>query len=135
MASSEGRGLFAGVLSGHVQQHSLFEDDHEIHLQRVQDSLLLKVQLTRDGLDNLPLQTWMRPGQASLAHFAGALALAPTRDQLWLLQRLPGRCPEDHLLTCLQALLNQRDAWRATVTRLARPAPKPGFTSLRPSSY
>jgi hypothetical protein len=124
--------LVSRWLDGHEEQLSLFEDNDEIILRRHMKTLLVSVQLTHDRVDNSLLETWMRLGGASLSHFQGALAQAPVDGALWLIQGLREGLGEKHLLDCLEALLNQRDTWRAMVTHLARPALKFNPTSLRP---
>ena len=131
MASSELNALLKSWLAGRERQFTLFEDNDEIDLRRNEQHLLLSVQLTHQHLNKASLELWMRLAQSSLKHFQGALAAAPTNGHLWLLQRLPGQCTQDHLLASLETLLNQRDTWRATIERLARPGMKLNPTSLR----
>ncbi|WP_083224183.1 type III secretion protein [Pseudomonas sp. 58 R 12] len=103
------------------KQISLSEDDFEIVLQRHACTLHLSVQLTRQAPDNSQLQTWIRLGGASLNRFHGALAQAPTNGALWLIQCLHADQGEQTLIDSLEALLNQRDTWRAVAARLSRP--------------
>lgn len=118
---------------GREDSLSLFEDGYAMTLQRLSDTLRLSVQLTLHRPDNAQLETWMRPGEPSLNHFQGALAQAPDTGTLWLVQCLP--LPDDldarHVLSCVENLLNQRDAWRAMVARQLRPALPPPSLSLR----
>ena len=100
-------------LSGHQPQARLHENDDELSLHRDESHLLLRIQLTRPGLETYPLQAWQRLGHASLAHFRGALALCPVTGQLWLVQALPRDCSRNQR-DALEALLNQRDTWRAS---------------------
>lgn len=100
------------------------EKGDELSLHCHEHHVLLGVQLTHPGLQGYPLQTWVRLGQASLAHFKGALALCPASGHLWLVQSLPRECSQDYLLSALEALLNQRDTWRCIVARQARPGRK-----------
>jgi hypothetical protein len=118
-------------LNGHQQQARLSENDDELSLHCHEDHLVLRIQLTRPGLDNHPLQAWQRLGQASLAHFKGALALCPLTGHLWLVQGLPRNCRQDQLLNALEALLNQRDTWRCVIARHARPERKLQAAALR----
>ncbi|XVJ45261.1 type III secretion protein [Pseudomonas sp. UBT] len=118
---------------GREDSLTLFEDGHAITLQRLPGTLRLGVQLTLHRPDNAQLETWMRPGEPSLNHFQGALAQAPDSGALWLVQCLP--LPDDlddkHVLSGVENLLNQRDAWRAMIARQLRPAlPRPSL-SLR----
>ncbi len=129
------KNLLVDWLSSSKEQINLFEDDDEIILRRQAGTMLLSVQLTRHRPDNSLLANWLRPGLASLNHFQGALAQAPASGALWLLQRVPGNHSSECLLDCLEALLNQRDAWRAIVARLAAPPRKPMPTSLRSLPY
>lgn len=118
-------------LSGHQPQARLHENDDELSLHRDESHLLLRIQLTRPGLETYPLQAWQRLGHASLAHFRGALALCPVTGQLWLVQALPRDCSRNQLLNALEALLNQRDTWRGVVARQARPGRKFQAITLR----
>jgi hypothetical protein len=123
--------LIARWVNGTEGQLRLFEDDDEIIFQRISNAVQLSVQLTQSRPDTLGLQTLMRLGGASLNYFHGALALDPVSGVLWLVQCLREGPNEKRLLDCLEALLNQRDTWRAMATRLARPAQKFTPTSLR----
>ncbi|WP_256344420.1 type III secretion protein [Pseudomonas sp. F8002] len=118
-------------LNGHQPQARLYENDDELSLQCHENHLLLRIQLTRPGLTTYPLQAWLRLGGASLAHFAGALAICPRTGHLWLVQGLPRGCSQDQLLNALEALLNQRDTWRSVIARQAKPARKCQATVLR----
>lgn len=117
------------------QQVQLFEQDDEISLHCHEHQVLLRVQLTHPGLETYPLQAWQRLGQASLAHFTGALALSPVTGHLWLVQSLARDISQEHLLSALEALLNQRDTWRRVVARLARPGRKFQAIPLRKPLY
>lgn len=115
-----------------VRQHAqLYEKNDELSLHCHEGHLLLRVQLTRSGLDTYPLQVWQRLGHASLAHFKGALARCPVTGHLWLVQCLPRDCSRNHLLNALEALLNQRDTWRCVVARQTRPGRKFQAITLR----
>lgn len=118
-------------MNGHEDPLTLFEDNHAITLQRESGTLCLSVQLTLLRPGNAQLETWMRPGEHSLSHFQGALAQAPETGALWLIQCLRDEQDEQHVLDCLESLLNQRDAWRATVNRQARTALPTPSSSLR----
>lgn len=118
-------------MNGRQPQVQLFEQGDEISLHCHEHQVLLRVQLTHPALEPYPLQAWQRLGQASLVHFQGALALSPVTGHLWLVQGLPRDCPQDHLLSALEALLNQRDTWRRVVARLARPGRKLQAIPLR----
>lgn len=111
----------ADCLEGRTPHIRLFEKDDELSVQCHEHQVVLRVQLTRAGLDTYPLQAWLRLGQASLMHFKGALALSPVTGHFWLVQGLARDCSLDHLLNALQALLNQRDTWRRIVARQATP--------------
>ncbi|QHF42940.1 hypothetical protein PspS35_03730 [Pseudomonas sp. S35] len=107
------------------------EGDDHINVRSSEHGVLLCVQLTRDCPDPRSLGTWLRIGQSSLLHFAGALAQAPACGRLWLLQHLPHTCSQAEVLATLEALLNQRDTWRRVAKRLVMPASKLYVTSLR----
>lgn len=121
----------ADCLNGRQQQVLVFEKDDAISLHCNKHQLLLHVQLTRTRFDIYPLQAWLRLGQASLAHFDGALALSPVTGDLWLVQGLPRDSSQSQVLSTLEALLNQRDTWRSLVARLARPGRKLQAIALR----
>jgi hypothetical protein len=125
------KSLLSQWLNSPSEALSLIEDDDEVILSHGSNTLLLRVQLTRDRPDKSHLKTWMRLGNASLRHFQGALAQAPATGALWLTQCLPEDQGEKHLLDSLEALLNQRDTWRAMMRRLTKPAPRFQPTSLR----
>lgn len=118
-------------LNGPQRPVQLYEQDDEISLYCHEHQILLRVQLSHPGLETYPLQAWQRLGQASLAHFKGALALSPVTGQLWLVQGLARDYSQEHLLSAIEALLNQRDAWRCVVARLARPGRKLQAIALR----
>lgn len=122
-------------LNSREEQLSVFEGDDEIILKRQAKTLLLGAQLTSAVADSAALYSWMRLGAASLNHFQGALAQKPDTGALWLIQNLRGAGDEADLCGSLQALLNQRDTWRATAARLVRPALNLKPTSLRSRPY
>ena len=122
-------------LNSREEQLSVFEGDDEIILKRQAKTLFLGAQLTSAVADNAALYSWMRLGAASLNHFQGALAQKPDTGALWLIQNLRGAGDEAGLCASLQALLNQRDTWRATAARLVRPALNLQPTSLRSRPY
>ncbi|QLG91343.1 type III secretion protein [Pseudomonas yamanorum] len=123
--------LICHWLSSDKQQITLCEGDDEITLKRQGDAVVLGAQLTSTRSDNTTLQNWLHLSAASLNHFQGALAQAPASGALWLIHCLRGEYSERHLLKCLEALLNQRDTWRAMAARLAKPTQKFTPTSLR----
>ncbi|OPA94134.1 hypothetical protein BFW87_15205 [Pseudomonas fluorescens] len=114
---------------------TLYEGNNKISLQRHTDVLLLSAQLTAQPPSPSQLHTWMRLGCSSLNHFKGALAIAPEGGALWLLQTLPSGCSHEQLLEDLEALLNQRDTWRAVTARLTRPAHTSVPRLLSPQPY
>lgn len=125
------KALLSNWLNNRTEELTLIENNDEIILRHCSNTLLLQVQLTPDRPDKSHLRTWMRLGNASLSHFQGALAQAPATGALWLTQCLQENTGEKHLLDSLEALLNQRDTWRAMITRLAKPAQRFQPTSLR----
>ena len=129
------RDLISEWLTSRKEQIILFEDEDEIILKHQGNTLLLGAQLTSIQPDRAVLQNWMRLGAASLSHFQGALALKSESGALWLVQNVQGVQSEGGVLSCLEALLNQRDTWRATLARLARPHQNIKPTSLRSLSY
>ncbi len=114
---------------------SLFEGDDEITLRSQGDTVLLAAHLSSTTSENAGLEHWMRLGAASLNHFQGALAQHGDTGALWLLQSSRTDRAEAHVFECLEALLNQRDTWRAVIARLARPAQNLKPTALRSRSY
>lgn len=123
--------------NGTDDQLRLFEDDDEIIFERISNTVQLKVQMTQYRPDKSLLQTWVRPGCASLSHFHGALAQDPVSGGLWLVQSVQhgDGTGEKPLLDCLEAMLNQRDTWRAMFARLTGPTHKFTPTSLRSLPY
>jgi hypothetical protein len=111
---------------------TLFEGDDEITLRSQGDTLLLGAQLTSTSSERPSLEHWMRLGAASLNHFQGALAQKADTGALWLIQSLRADRGEAYVLGSLEALLNQRDTWRAII---ARPAQNLKPTPLRSRSY
>lgn len=109
----------------------LFENDDEVVLRHCSETLLLSVQLAGYSRHQSLLMNWMRLGAVSLAHFQGALAQSPSSGDLWLIHCVHNPHDEQHLLRCIEYLLNQRDTWRAIVARLNKPAPSLKPTSLR----
>lgn len=115
------------------EEHLYLSENHDnIVLHRYPQCLMLKVQLQQPPLPS-QLHMWMRLGGASLNHFEGSLSMDPD-GALWLVQCLHeelGQAPLEH---CLETLLNQRDTWRAMISRLAN---SKSFTptSLRQSRY
>ncbi|MBC3300466.1 type III secretion protein [Pseudomonas sp. SWRI18] len=129
------KGLIRDWLSGHEKKLSLFEGNDEITLKRQEALILLEAQLTSTSSDNPTVQSWLRLGEVSLSLFQGALARRADSGELWLIQALRDGQGEAQVLACLETLLNQRDIWRATFARLARPAQHLKPTSLRSLSY
>lgn len=127
--------LVGGWLSSGGREIALFEGEDEVTLQRQGDTVLLGAQLTSALPDNPALQGWLRLGAASLNHFQGALAQKADTGALWLIQSLRTDRGEAYVLRCLEALLNQRDTWRAIAARLARPAANLKPTPLSSRSY
>ncbi|NWE89036.1 type III secretion protein [Pseudomonas reactans] len=114
---------------------SLFEEHDEIFLKRQGDTVLLHVQLALAQPGHGNLQLWARLGAASLNHFQGGLARDGNNGSLWLVQNLNVEDGVLKLIHCLEALLNQRDTWRATASRLTQPVYSRKPTSLRSLSY
>lgn len=123
--------LICDWLNSGKQQVTLSEGNDEITLKRQGDAVVLGAQLASTQPGNTPLQTWLRLSAASMNHFQGALAQAPASGALWLIDCLRGEYGERHLLDCLEALLNQRDTWRAMAARLGKPLQTFTPTSLR----
>jgi hypothetical protein len=113
--------LFSEYLRNGTGELTLFENDEAVVLRHCSGTLLLSVQLARHSRNESMLVSWMRLGAVSLAHFQGALALSPDSGDLWLIHCVPNPHDEQHLLHCIESLLNQRDTWRATVARLNKP--------------
>ncbi len=129
------RKVISDWLNSRQAHLSVFEGDDEIIFRHQGDTLLLGAQLTSTRSDNPALQRWMRLGGASLSHFHGALAQKADSGALWLIQTLRAGQGETDVLGCLEALLNQRDTWRATFARLAPLTEHLKPTSLRSLSY
>lgn len=127
--------VIRGWLNGHEEQLTLFEDTDVVTLKRQNAFILLGAQLTSTPLDNTTLQRWLRLGAASLNFFQGTLTRNAESGELWLIQTLCDGPSETEVSACLETLLNQRDTWRATFTRLARTTQHLKPTSLRSLSY
>ncbi|WP_124421672.1 MULTISPECIES: type III secretion protein [Pseudomonas] len=96
---------------------TLSENHDNIVLQRHNHCLLVKVQL-HPSPSSSQLQMWMRLGGSSLTYFEGTLSM-DTHGTLWLIQCLHKKLEQVPLEHCLEALLNQRDTWRAVISRLS----------------
>lgn len=123
-------------LVGTEQEITLLEGDDAINLRRYRQCFLLSAQLTHQSPPTqTAMETWLRLGGASLAHFQGALSVEPSTGQLWLLQCVWQEANQAVLFNQLESLLNQRDTWRSTAKRLARTPKKLGPTPLRAQFY
>ncbi len=122
-------------LRSQEEQLNLSENNDAIILKRQGPFILLEAQLTSVSSDNASLQSWMRLGSVSLSRFQGVLVRKADSEDLWLIQTLREEREEAQVLCCFETLLNQRDIWRATFARLARPAQNLKPTSLRSLSY
>ncbi|WP_348748624.1 type III secretion protein [Pseudomonas rhodesiae] len=127
--------LIREYLKNKSGEFSYFENDDEIILRYCSSRLLISVQLSLRAPDKTQLMRWMRLGEPSLNHFPGALAQAPNSGALWLIHCLPERTDEQHLYNGIEALLNQRDTWRATAARMNERPLEPLPTSLRSLLY
>lgn len=130
MSSSDWQQKLTDCLSGREPHMVLLEQEDEVNVHCYEQRLLLRVQLTNPYLTT-PLQRWCYLGHSSLAHFQGALALAPATGHLWLVQCLPRESSQEQLLKSLEALLNQRDTWRSVTARLTKAGRPLRPTSLR----
>lgn len=123
-------------LVGTEQDITLLEGDDAITLRRYPQCFLLCAQLTHQPPPTQTvMETWLRLGGASLAHFQGALSIEPSTGQLWLLQCVGHEANQAAFFNQLESLLNQRDTWRSTAKRLARTPEKLGPTPLRAQFY
>ncbi|WP_426216516.1 type III secretion protein [Pseudomonas sp. DWRC2-2] len=127
--------LIRSWLNSHEEQLTLFEDNDVVSLKRQETFILFGAQLTSTASDTTTLQRWLRLGAASLNFFQGTLVRNTESGELWLMQTLRDRPSEAEVVACLETLLNQRDTWRATFTRLARTPQHLKPTSLRSLSY
>ncbi len=127
--------LIRDWLNRHEQQLTVLEGDDTIILKRQEIFILLEVQLTLAPSDNTTLQRWLRLGAASLNFFQGTLVRNTESGELWLIQTLRNGPREAQVSASLETLLNQRDTWRATFTRLARTTQHFKPTSLRSLPY
>lgn len=127
--------LIRDWLNHHEQQLTLFEGDDRITLKRQEAFIRLEVQLTSTPSDNTTLQSWLRLGAVSMNLFSGTLGRKADSGELWLIQTLRDGPGEAQVFDCLETLLNQRDIWRATFARVARPLQPLKPTSLRSLPY
>lgn len=90
-----------------------------------------KLRLTAFSNLNELIAGWMPPREFSLSHFQDTCAQAPATGELWRVRGLRGGRDASLEFNGVTPLLNQRDIWRATVTRQAAPALKRPSSPLR----
>ncbi|WP_460951966.1 type III secretion protein [Pseudomonas marginalis] len=125
------KALIIDWLKSGKEQITLLEGQDEIIVSLQGGGVLVYVSLSSTSFNNTELQCWMRISFASLAHFQGALARAPSSGALWIIQSLQGTPEALRVLASVESLLNQRDTWRAMFARLNKPAHPLKPTSLR----
>ncbi|MDQ0738436.1 type III secretion protein [Pseudomonas sp. W4I3] len=109
----------------------LLEDQDEIVFRLQGNKVLMCATLTSTSPSNTELQSWVRLGAASLTHFQGALARAPSSGALWIIQRPQDATEAPRVLGSIESLLHQRDTWRAVYARLKKPVRQLQPTLLR----
>lgn len=127
--------LLRGWHAGSEPYLVLQEVEDEVQLRRQHGKIVLTAHLTSDQSYSTTLQSWLRLGHAGFGHFQGALAQSPASGALLLLACLPDDCSHRQLLDALQALLNQRDVWRATLARISKPMMNLQSTALSSRLY
>lgn len=103
----------------------LLIDDGEVAFGKLEDSLLVSVELPASATSEASLQDILRLAHPSLSRFPGALGRSPQDSRLWLLAQLAADCHIDDLIETLEALLNQRDTWQSILHGNRRTAPAP----------
>lgn len=104
-------------------------DDGEVTFARLDDGLLVSVELILPQVDEASLENLLRLAHPSLSRFPGALARSPQDGRLWLLAQLAADAHTDDLLEVLEALLNQRDTWQSMLHK------DPRAGARRPSHF
>ncbi|MBT2340240.1 MULTISPECIES: type III secretion system chaperone [Pseudomonas] len=110
---------------------TLVIDDGDVTLSKLDDALLLAVELPHPVTSEAPLEDLLRLAHPSLARFPGALARSPHDARLWLMAQPAPDGHLDDLIELLEALLNQRDTWQSILHKTPRVAAAP--VARRPS--
>ncbi|MDO7895770.1 type III secretion system chaperone [Pseudomonas citrulli] len=106
-------------------------DDGEVIFDKLEDVLLLSVELSASVSSESALEEVLRLAHPSLSRFPGALARSPHDARLWLVAQLAAHGHVDDLMELLEALLNQRDTWQSILHKAPRGAAAP--VARRPS--
>lgn len=102
------------------ERFAVVVDDGEAAFDKLEDGLLISVELNAPQSNEASLEDILRLAQPSLSRFPGALARSPQNERLWLLAQLPPDAHVDDLVEVLEALLNQRDTWQSILHKEQR---------------
>jgi hypothetical protein len=103
-----------------AEHFAIVIDDGEAIFNKLDDGLLVSVELNFPLGNEGSLEDLLRLAQPSLSRFPGALALSPQDERLWLLAQLAADAHIDDLVEVLEALLNQRDTWQSILHKEQR---------------
>ncbi|SEN83761.1 type III secretion system chaperone [Pseudomonas sp. NFACC39-1] len=92
-------------------------DDGEAIFNKLDDGLLVSVELTVAPAQETSVEDLLRLAHPSLSRFPGALARSPQDERLWLLAQLAPAAHIDDVFEVLEALLNQRDTWQSILNK------------------
>ncbi|MFB4391334.1 MULTISPECIES: type III secretion system chaperone [unclassified Pseudomonas] len=101
---------------------SLVIDDGDVTFEKLEDALLLSVELPAGVSGEASLEEMLRLAHPSLSRFPGALARSPIDARLWLMAQSAPDGHVDDLVELLEALLNQRDTWQSILQKKPRGA-------------
>ncbi|AXP05866.1 type III secretion protein [Pseudomonas fluorescens] len=107
------------------EHFGLVIDDGEATFSKLDEALLVSVELTVPMTHEVVLEDLLRLAHPSLSRFPGALARSPQDGRLWLLTQLAPDGHIDDLIEALEALLNQRDTWQSILNKDQRAAAAP----------
>jgi len=110
---------------------ALIVDDGEATFSKLEETLLVSVELSPSWANGASLEGLLRLAHPSLSRFPGALALSPQDGRLWLMAQQPLGWHIDDLIEMLEALLNQRDTWQSILNKDQRAVAAP--VARRPS--
>ncbi|MET3453957.1 MULTISPECIES: type III secretion system chaperone [Pseudomonas] len=107
------------------ERFSLVIDDGEATFSKLDEAVLVSVELTVPMTHEVLLEDLLRLAHPSLSRFPGALARSPQDGRLWLLTQLAPDGHIDDLIEALEALLNQRDTWQSILNKDQRAVAAP----------
>lgn len=99
------------------EHFAIVVDEGEAIFTKLEDSLLVSVELTVAQAKEASLENLLRLAHPSLSRFPGSLARSEQDGRLWLLAHLAPDSHVDDLSGVLEALLNQRDTWQSMLNK------------------